>query len=154
MARSVFGGEEFDLAKTGQEALNTFLTTALYSPLVSGMAAAGATRRNRSQNAFLKSSIVDMAANPIPYLKSVEDLQLDGTITQAQANEKIQLINSAKKYLAEIPETRQIIKTEGENATATEVPFDYPQISSYLVHRLNEGILTEKIENTSDEVVK
>jgi hypothetical protein len=158
IAVSVFGGQEFDLAKTGQEALNTFLTTALYSPLVAGMAAAGASRRNRSQNAFLKSSIVDMAANPAQYLKSVEDLQLDGTITQQQANEKIKLINSAKKYLQEIPASRPvaITATEGQEAEAieTEKAFDYPEISSYLIHRLNEGILTEQINETTDEVLR
>lgn len=157
-ADAIFGGQEFDITKTGQQALNTFLTTALYSPLVSGMAAAGATRRHNAQNTFLKASIVDMAANPVAYLKSVEDLQVDGTINQQQANEKIQLIKSANKFLQEIPATRTVTKKTGEGKEATtetqQVPFDYPEMSSYLVHRLNEGILADQIDNTTDEVLK
>lgn len=157
-ADAVFGGEDFDIVKTGQQALNTFLTTALYSPIVSGMAAAGATRRNRSQNAFIKSAIVDMAANPAPYLKSVEDLQVEGAINQQQANEKIQLIKSANQYLQEVPISRKITAKVGEGETAATVEqeksFDYPETTSYLLHRLNEGILTDKINNTTDEVLK
>lgn len=157
-ADAVFGGEDFDIVKTGQQALNTFLTTALYSPIVSGMAAAGAARRNRSQNAFIKSAIVDMAANPAAYLKSVEDLQVEGAINQQQANEKIQLIKSANQYLQEVPVSRKIVTKVGEGETATTVEqeksFDYPETSAYLLHRLNEGILTEQINNTTDEILK
>lgn len=157
-AAAVFGDQEFDIVKTGQQALNTFLTTALYSPLVAGMSAAGASRRGRSENAFMRASIVDMAANPAQYLQSVEDLQIDGTITQEQANEKIKLIKSASQYVKEMPTSRPVnTKTgEGENAVESveDKPFDYPESSSYLIHRLNEGILTDQINNTTDEVLK
>lgn len=158
IADSVFGGQSFDMVKTGQQALNTFLTTALYSPIVAGMAGRGAMRQQSSQNTFMKSAITDMAANPAQYLQSVEDLQLDGTITQQQANEKIQLIKSANKYLQEIPPSRTVTTKTGEGKGAQQIdqnkPFDYPETSSYLLHRLNEGILTEQIDNTTDEVVK
>jgi len=158
IADSVFGGQPFDIVKTGQQALNTFLTTALYSPLVSGMAAHGAMRQQSSQNTFMKSAITDMAANPAQYLQSVEDLQLDGTITQQEANEKIKLIKSANQYLQEIPLSRSIITKSGEGEKAKTIEqnksFDYPETSSYLLHRLNEGILTEQIESTTDEIVK
>jgi predicted GNAT family acetyltransferase len=158
IADSTFGGQPFDIVKTGQQALNTFLTTALYSPIVAGMAGRGAMRQQSSQNTFMKSAITDMAANPAQYLQSVEDLQLDGTITQQQANEKIQLIKSANKYLQEIPPSRTVTTKTGEGKDAQQIdqnkPFDYPETSSYLLHRLNEGILTEQIENTTDEVVK
>jgi hypothetical protein len=158
VADSVFGGQPFDIVKTGQQALNTFLTTALYSPLVAGMAASGAMRRQNAQNTFFKSAIVDMAANPAQYMQSIEDLQLDGTINQQEANEKIKLIKSANQYLKEIPIARTVATKEGEGEGAQtseqEKPFDYPETSSYLLHRLNEGILTEQIENTTDEVVK
>jgi hypothetical protein len=158
VADSVYGGQPFDIVKTGQQALNTFLTTALYSPLVAGMAASGSLRRHRAQNTFLKSSIVDMAANPAQYLQSVEDLQLDGTITQQEANEKIKLIKSANQYLKEIPLARSVSTKVGEGDKAEQVDtdktFDYPETSSYLLHRLNEGILTEQIDNTTDEVLK
>lgn len=154
-ADAVFGGEDFDIVKTGQQALNTFLTTALYSPIVSGMAAAGGVRRNRSQNAFFKAAITDMAANPAPYLKSVEDLQVEGTINQQQANEKVQLIKSANRYLQEVPVSRKITTKVGEGETVEqEKSFDYPETNSYLLHRLNEGILSEQINNTTDEVLK
>lgn len=158
MADSVFGGQDFDIIKTGQQALNTFLTTALYSPLVAGMAARGAVRQQNSQNAFMKSAIVNMAANPAQYLQSVEDLQLNGTITQQEANEKVKLIKSANQYLQEIPLARTVTTKVGEGETAKQVDenksFDYPETTSYLLHRLNEGILTEQIDNTTDEVLK
>lgn len=158
IADSTFGGQQFDIVKTGQQALNTFLTTALYSPLVAGMAAHGALRQQSSQNTFLKSAITDMAANPAQYLQSVEDLQLDGTITQQEANEKIKLIKSANQYLQEIPPSRSITSKVGEGDKAKTVEqnksFDYPETSTYLLHRLNEGILTEQIENSTDEIVK
>lgn len=158
IADSVFGGQSFDIVKTGQQALNTFLTTALYSPLVAGMAARGAVRQNKSQNAFMKSAIVDMAANPAQYLQSVEDLQLDGTITQQEANEKIKLIKTANQYLQEIPLSRTVTSKAGEGENAQQVdqdkPFDYPETSIYLLHRLNEGILTDRINNTTDEILK
>jgi hypothetical protein len=121
VADSVFGGQQFDLAKTGNQALNTFLTTMLYSPLVSGMAAHGAHRQNQSQNAFVKSAIVDMASNPAAYLKSVEDLQLSGEITQTQANEKVKLIKSANNYLQEIPASRLVATKVGEGDRAQTV---------------------------------
>lgn len=158
IADSTFGGQPFDIVKTGQQALNTFLTTALYSPLVAGMAGRGAMRQQSSQNTFMKSAITDMAANPAQYLQSVEDLQLDGTITQQQANEKIQLIKSANQYLQEIPISRTVTTKTGEGKEVQQLdqnkPFDYPETSSYLLHRLNEGILTEQIGNTTDEVLK
>lgn len=158
IADSTFGGQPFDIVKTGQQALNTFLTTALYSPLVAGMAGRGAMRQQSSQNTFMKSAIVDMAANPAQYLQSVEDLQLNGTITQQEANEKIKLIKSANQYLQEIPVSRSITSkvVEGEDAKTVEQnkSFDYPETSSYLLHRLNEGILTEQIGGTTDEVLK
>jgi hypothetical protein len=158
IADSTFGGQSFDIVKTGRQALNTFLTTSLYSPIVAGMAGRGAMRQRTSQNTFMKAALVDMAANPAQYLKSVEDLQLDGTITQQEANEKIKLIKSANQYLQEIPPSRTVTTKSGDGKDTQQVdqnkPFDYPEMSSYLVHRLNEGILTEQIENTTDEVVK
>lgn len=158
IADSTFGGQSFDIVKTGQQALNTFLTTALYSPLVAGMAGRGAMRQQSSQNTFMKSAITDMAANPAQYLQSVEDLQLDGTISQQEANEKIKLIKSANKYLQEIPVARTVTTKVGEGESEKKMdenkPFDYPETSSYLLHRLNEGILTEQIGNTTDEVLK
>lgn len=155
MAQSIFGGQPFDLIKTGQQAINTFLTTALYSPLVSGMASHGAVRQNNSQNAFMKSAIVDFANNPTSYLKTVEDLQLNGEISQDEANEKIKLIKSASNYLKEIPENITISK-KGENGETilSDKELDYPQVATYLVHRLNEGILTEKIDNLKDEALR
>lgn len=131
MASSVFGGQDFDILKTGKQAAETFLTTALYSPIVSGLAARGAVNQNSSQNAFMKSAIVDMARNPASYLGAVEDLQINNQITQQEANEKVALIKGASSYLQDIPADRN---------------FDYPTTTSYLVHRLNEGILNEKLE--------
>lgn len=156
IADSTFGGQSFDIVKTGQQALNTFLTTALYSPLVAGMAGRGAMRQQSSQNTFMKSAITDMAANPAQYLQSVEDLQLDSTISQQEANEKIKLIKSANQYLQEIPISRIITTKAGEGKEQVDQnkPFDYPETSSYLLHRLNEGILTEQIATTTDEVLK
>jgi hypothetical protein len=158
IADSTFGGHSFDIVKTGQQALNTFLTTSLYSPIVAGMAGRGAMRQRTSQNTFMKAALVDMAASPAQYLQSVEDLQLDGAITQQEANEKIKLIKSANRYLQEIPLSRTITTRTGEGKEAQQVnqnkPFDYPETSSYLLHRLNEGILTEQVNNTTDEVLK
>lgn len=158
IADSVLGGQSFDLVKTGQQALNTFLTTALHLPIVSSLAARGAMRRKNAQNSFFRSAIVDMAANPAQYLQSVEDLQLDGAITQQEANEKIKLIKSANQYLQEIPLSRTITRKPSEGKETQYLDqnksFDYPETSSYLLHRLNEGILTEQINNTTDEVLK
>lgn len=154
MAQSIFGGQDFDIVKTGQQAINTFLTTALYSPLVSGAAAHGHAMENRSQSAFVKSAIVDMANSPMDYLKSVEDLRLSGQITQPEANEKIKLINSAAQYLKEIPETIPVTKKKEGETTTENRQLDYPEISSYLVHRLNEGIINEQLENLDDEALR
>jgi hypothetical protein len=137
-ADSVFGGQSFDMIETGKNAVTTFLTTALHSPLVAGMAAHGAARRNISQNGFFKSALVSMGANPMPYLKTVEDLRLSGDITQEQADEKTELIQSANKYLAEMP---------------VQENFDAPTISAYLLHRLNEDILRKQIGATTDPVL-
>lgn len=154
IAESAFAGTNFEAAKVGKQAVNTFLTTMLYSPLVSGMAAHGAYRQNRSQNAFMKSAILSMAVNPAEYLKSVEDLQLDNSITQQEANDKIQLIKSANKYLTELPASRPVTTKVGELETTTQVPLDYPQVTSYLVHRMNEGIIEEKLQSTTDPIVQ
>lgn len=202
ISQSIFGGQPFDVVKTGQQALNTFLTTALHSPLVAGMAAHGKARQEKSQNAFMKSAIVDMANNPAAYLKSVEDLKLSGQITQDEANEKIQLINSASKYLKEIPENITVATTKNKNVdtkklddqwkqnivdignrtdideaekerlkqeedsrhakeiadlqqqSITDKQLDYPESATYIIHRLNEGILKDKIENLNDDALK
>lgn len=155
ISQSVFGGQSFDIANTGQQAINTFLTTMLYSPLVSGMAGHGAYRQNQTQNAFLKSALVNIAANPTAYLKSVEDLQMSGEITQHEANEKIKLIKSANGFLQELPASR-IVETTGVNGETIQEnkQLDYPEMSSYMLHRMNEGLLTEKIDNTTDDILK
>lgn len=155
---SVFGGKDFDAYKTGKQAVTTFLTTALYSPVVAGLAAHGNYRQQTAQNQLLRSSILDMAANPTEYLRSVEQLQLDGQITQQEANDKIKLINSARNYLQELPETRlvqQRVNENGEDQTI-EAPrgFDAPEMTSYILHRMNEGIINEQLANSTDEVQK
>jgi hypothetical protein len=152
IASSVYGGQSFDMAKTGKQALNTFLTTALYSPIVAGAAGHGAYRNQTSQNAFFKSALVNMGTNPGEYLRSVEDLQTAGIITQDEANEKIKLVKSAHSYLKELPGSRPIAVTESGVTEMT--PFDFPETSSYLLHRMNEGIVTEKMNNTSDPIEK
>lgn len=212
ISQSVFGGQPFDIVKTGQQSLNTFLTTALYSGAVSSLAAHGSARQHQSQNAFMKSALVDMASNPAPYLKSVEDFRLSGQITQQEANEKIKLINSASKYLKEIPNNITVVKrgeqkdtTELENkfndtwkqnivaisertdlteeekeklkeaedlrhteelsafnkqkkeakTEITEKQLDYPEVSSYVVHRMNEGIIQEQLDSDNfDEALR
>lgn len=154
IADSVFTGKDFDAYRVGQQALNTFLTTAMGGGIISGLAAHGAMKQRNSQNAYMKSAIMDMGANPAPYLQSVEDLQLDGTITQNEANEKIKLIKSASNAVDELPVSRRITRKEGDGELSEESAFDYPELNSYLIHRLNEGILTEKISKTTDEVLK
>lgn len=141
IADSVFGGKDFDPVATGKKALNTFLTTALYSPIVSGMAAHGAHKQNNTQNAFMKSAIVDMGASPSAYLAAVEDLQLSGQITPKQANDKIAVIKGANTFLRELPNK----KADGKD-------FDYPEVATYMLHRLNESILEKKIEATTDNL--
>lgn len=154
MAQSIFGGQPFDLVETGKKAVNTFLTTALYSGLIGGMAAKGQVSQNKSQNAFMKSAIVDMANSPTPYLQSVEELRMSGQITQPEANEKIKLIKSASNYLKEIPESVVVSKkVDGQNVIS-EKQLDYPEASAYLIHRMNEGIINDQLEKTTDEVLK
>ena len=136
VADSVFGGQPFDLIGTGKKAVKTFLTTALHSPLVSAAAAHGGARKRRSENAFFKSSLVDMGLNQTEYLASVEDLQLNGEITEAEAEEKKQIITKAAQYLQELPEG-----------------IDSPSAATYITHRLNEDILQEQIGKITDPVV-
>lgn len=155
VAQSVFGGTPFDIAKTGQQAVNTFLTTALYSPLVAGMAARGAVRQNNSQSAFMKSAIGQMAANPGEYLQTVDNLAENGEITADQANEKRKLIRSASNVLQEIPETRQLELSDkdGGNPRTVDIAFTPEETTSYIVHRLNEQIIENKLKNTTDPVL-
>lgn len=153
MSRAIFGGQRFDVAQTGKQAINTFLTTALHSGIVSGLAARGAVRQTKSDNAFIKSAIVNFAANPYSALKTVEDLRINGKITQQEANEKIQLIMSANSYLKQLPQQVPVTK-EVKGKKITELKsLDYPQVASYLVHRLNEGILQKQIDNSTDETL-
>lgn len=153
MARSIFGGQPFDIMQTGKQAVNTFLTTALHSGLVSGLAARGAVRQTKSDNAFIKSSIVNFAANPYQALKTVEDLRINGKITQLEANEKIQLIMSANSYLKQLPQSVPVTKeVNGKKVTELKT-LDYPQVTSYMIHRLNEGILQKQIDTSTDETL-
>lgn len=156
ISQSIFGGQPFDIAKTGQQAVNTFLTTALYSPVVSALAAHGSYRQQKSNNAFLKSSLVNIAANPTEYLKNVEDLQLNGEISQKDANDKIKLIKSAGNYLKELEQSRPVnVKVEDSSETIQEEkPFDYPEVTSYILHRLNEGVINDRLESTTDPILK
>jgi hypothetical protein len=154
VASSVFGSKSFDIVDTGKKAVNTFVTTALHSPVVAGLAAHGAARGKRTENAFYKSAIINMAVDPQPYLDSVEELRLNGTIDQDQVNDKIRLINSAHTYMRELPETMSVkVKTQ-TGKSVTEKQMDFPQLSTYLIHRINEGILQEQADNTNDEVLK
>lgn len=154
VAQSVFGGTPFDIAKTGQQAVNTFLTTALYSPLVAGLAASGAGRKNRAQNAFMKSAIGQMAANPGEYLQQVDNLVESGEITTEQANEKRKLISSASNILKEIPESRLVEPDKNDKTGLPEdVEFTPEETTSYIVHRLNEQIIEQKLDNTTDPVL-
>jgi hypothetical protein len=154
IGQSLFGGKPFDVVETGRKAVNTFLTTAIHSPLVAGMAAHGGARRNKSERAFYKAAITDMGVNPAPYLASIEELRLNGTITQGEANDKIFLVNSASKYFKEVPEAvvSKIKTPEGDKRT--ERKMDYPEVSSYMVHRMNEGVLARQLEHTEDPVVQ
>lgn len=140
ISQTVFGGSEFDVAKIGKQALNTFITTAISSPLVSGMAAQGASKQSASERAFMKSAIFNMAINPNEYLQTIEKLRASEDISQEEANEKIKLVNSANKYLKELPvDIKQM---------------DHAEAATYLLHRMNEGILSQQIDETKDEVLK
>lgn len=151
---SVFTGSNFDLAKTGGQALNTFFTTALYSPVVASMAGKGAVNRQNAQDAYIKSAFVDMASNPSAYIKSAEDLLLNKQITQDQFNEKLRIINTARKGLAEIPASFSVaVDKDGEKSVVTK-SLDYPEMSSFLIHKVNESILQEQADNTDDPVLK
>jgi len=153
MADSIFGGQPFDIAATGKQALTTFFTTALYSPVVSSMAGAGAVRQQRAQDTYMKSAIVDMARNPSAYIKATEDLLLNKDITQEEANEKIKLINTASKNLSEIPKSIEVKKDRNGNVHTFVKTLDYPEITSYLVHRMNESIIADKLEKTTDPIL-
>lgn len=153
MADSIFGGQPFDLAATGKQALTTFFTTALYSPVVSSMAGAGAIRQQRAQDAYVKYAIVDMARNPSAYIKATEELLLNKSITQEEANEKIKLINTASKNLSEIPKSIEVKKDKMGNVHTFVKTLDYPEMASYLVHRMNESIIADQLKNTTDPVL-
>lgn len=127
-AESYYGGGDFDLYKTGKQALKTFLTTAQGSGVIGGLAAHGASKRKASESAFYKSGILDMGKNPLSYLKSIEGLRIEGEITEEEANEKRGLVNKASQYFSELPQS-----------------FDSPKSSVYILHRLNEDILSSKM---------
>lgn len=149
MAQSIFGGLPFDVVETGKKAITTYFTTALNSGVVGGLAARGHIRQQKSQNAFLKANLISAAANPAPALKAIEDLRINGTITQDEANEKIQLIKTANSILVQMPKSIVVTKEKDGKKVSTLKELDYPEVSSYVIHRLNEGILANKIEKES-----
>lgn len=136
MADAYFGGQPFDLIETGKKSLDTFVTTLINSPLVSAAAAHGAARKGKSENAFLKTSLVKMGTNPTEYLAAVEELQLNGEITEQEAAEKKEIITKAQQYVQELPQG-----------------IDAPAAATYVTQRLNEDILQEKIAGINDPVV-
>lgn len=179
-AQSIFGGTPFDVAKTGKQALNTFVTTAINSPLVAGLAAHGAVRQNNAQNAFMKAAIGQVAANPGEYLQHVDNLAETGQITTNEANEKRKIISSASNALKEMPESRFVPNTQGDeladvrksaessNRTIRDIHENYvvqykndgaiikftpEETNAYILHRLNEQIIENKLEKTTDPVL-
>ncbi len=154
MADSIFGGQPFDLVATGKQALNTFFTTALYSPVVASMAGAGGVRQQTAQDTYMKAAIVDMGRDPSAYIKATEDLLLNRQISQTEANEKIKLIHTASKNLAEIPTSVEVLKDINGNVHTFTKKLDYPDVASYLLHRMNESIIADKLEKTTDPVLR
>lgn len=155
VAQTVFGGTPFDVAKVGQQALNTALTTALYSPLISGLAAHGKVREGNATNAFYKSAIANMATNPGEYLSHVDNLVANGNITDKQANEKRQLIKSSSRLLDELPESRSIKTKDAEgNDVVIDKKFTPEETTSFIVHGLNSEILQNKIDNTTNPAIQ
>lgn len=146
VAESVFGGKEFDADATISNASNTFLTTMAYSPFVSTLAATKDVRAG----AFGKSGFYKMASNPEIYKREINNQVDQGAITQQEADDKIKIINTSSKILSEIPDTRS---SEAKGKPGPK-DLDYPERVNYLVHRLNEAVLQEQADNTSDEVVK
>jgi len=148
-----FGIEDWDLYKTGTKAVDTFVSTAISSGIIGSMAGHGAYRKANNQSRFMKATVADMAVNPAKYLRSVEELQSAGEISQQQANDKIKIIKSSSKFLGELPATREVPVVDNDgNEVVVSKKFDYPEAISYVLHRLNEGILTEKLGATTDPI--
>lgn len=148
-----FGIEDWDLYKTGTKAVDTFVSTAIGSGIIGSMAGHGAYRKANNQSRFMKATVADMAVNPAKYLRSVEELQAAGEISQQQANDKIKIIKSSSKFLGELPATREVPVVDNDgNEVVVSKRFDYPEATSYVLHRLNEGILTEKLDATTDPI--
>jgi hypothetical protein len=135
ISQSVFGGQTFDMKKTGAQALNTFMTTMLYSPFV----AAAAAKNEVRTHTFDKAALYRMASNPGDYKAEISRQLANDEISREQANEKFQLLNTANKLLSHLPEKDN---------------FDYPTQATYLMHGLNEAILENKMSKTEDENVK
>lgn len=96
---TIFAGKDFDAQETFGNAADTFLTTMAYSPFVSGMAAVKDVRTA----ALGKSGLYKMAVDPETYRREVYRQVEEGSLSQAEGDKKLQIINTAAEIQKQLP---------------------------------------------------
>jgi len=104
ISETIFAGKDFDAQETFGNAADTFLTTMAYSPFVSGLAAVKDVR----SSALGKSGLYKMSIDPETYRRDLYRQVEEGSITQENADKKLQIINTAAEIQKQLPVKKSI----------------------------------------------
>lgn len=140
IAKSALLGQDYDFNESMGSAFKTYTTMLVDGALVAGMGARSDVR-NTTLN---KTSLYHVARSPVDYRQEVNRLFLNGSITQKQADEKMQIINTANAaYTAMVRDG--VVYKNGKNDVKN---------ATYLLHTVNSATNKQRAEQTTDEIVK
>lgn len=144
VATSILAPTKFNEKQAFDDAVSTFTTTFLHGGLVAGFAGLNGYRANHIGIPTIARLGIDK--------KLTEDTRsfingqlLSGDMSQNEANEKIQILNTAEKINTEI---MPLVKAVSNSVIPPKA------VDKYSVQLLNENILRKQAEDSSDPVLK
>lgn len=133
MVDSMYGGNDMKIADIAHEAVKSFKTTYLATPLLAMLSLHGKAGDNKTNGKIL----MELASNPEAYKKIIEEqAKLDPTLNETKQDKLENLGNAA------------MIKADLDNTSLTEA-----QKEKYLILALTQKIYERKSTQTSDEAI-
>lgn len=140
LAKAMILGQNYDAAASIGDAIKTYYNMVVDGALVAGMAARGDVR----SHSINTTTLYHVANNAQEYRNEVQRLKFEGEITEAQRVEKNIIINTAEAAYSNMNKDG-IVSNNGK---------DDAKNATYLLHTVNQAILTEQAKNTSDDIRK
>lgn len=137
-----FAPKQFASTNYNQQAIQQGVMGAVSALIPVGT---GAISQVRQQGSVMKSAMYHVGENPTLYRQQVQDDMGAGKLTQKEADEKLLTIDKLAQIVNnEVPATSVI----------NDKPLSLKDKNDYASNLLQQSLLTDKVDNTKDEVQK